>query len=299
MNARPALDTLEAEAIYILRECAGQLDRTAILFSGGKDSVVVAHLAKRAFHPAPSPFPLLHIDTGHNFPETLEFRDRFAREASFELHVKLVQDSINQGRAVEETGLNRSRNAIQSITLMDAIRELKLDAAIGGARRDEEKARAKERFFSHRNAFGQWEPRTQRPEVWQVLNGRKNHGEHFRVFPISNWTEADVWYYIAKYDLPVPSLYFAHDRPVVKRSSTWLAASEYIDLLPGESIETRTVRFRTVGDATCTGAIESSAASLEEVMAEILTFTVSERSTRADDQRSDTAMEDRKREGYF
>jgi sulfate adenylyltransferase subunit 2 len=295
----PALRELEAEAITILRECSGQFERTALLFSGGKDSIVVAHLALRAFAPSLPPFPLLHIDTGHNFVEALEFRDDFARRHGFRLEVRLVQDSIDQGRAKEEEGPHPSRNALQTVTLLDAIRELNLDAAIGGARRDEEKARAKERIFSHRDSFGQWLPRRQRPEVWSLLNGRKRHGEHFRVFPLSSWTELDVWEYIRALEIEVPSLYFAHDRRVVRRGSVWLAESPWVGLLPSESYEQKTVRFRTVGDATCTGAVESGARTLDNVIEEVKSFRLSERSTRADDRRSDSAMEDRKSQGYF
>ncbi len=294
-----ALAELEAEAVFVLRECAGQMDRAAILFSGGKDSIVVAHLARLAFAPGPPPFGLLHIDTGHNFQEALDFRDRFALEFGYDLEVRYVLDSIRAGRVQEEPGPNPSRNALQSVTLLDAIQELKLDAAIGGARRDEEKARAKERFFSHRNAFGQWEPRNQRPEVWSLYNGRKRHGEHLRVFPLSNWTELDVWEYIRYRDLEVPSLYFAHEREVVRRGPVWLAVTPYVTPSPDDEPVRKCVRFRTVGDATCTGAIESTASTVDEVIEETRESRLTERSTRADDQRSDAAMEDRKREGYF
>lgn len=294
-----ALEELEAEAIYVIRECAGQFDRTAILFSGGKDSIVIAHLARLAFHPAPIPFPLLHIDTGHNFEEALTFRDDFAKELGVDLHVRYVQDSIDAGKAVEEEGPNRSRNTLQTVTLLDAIKELKLDAAIGGARRDEEKARAKERFFSHRDRFGQWDPKNQRPEVWSIYNGLKRHDENFRVFPLSNWTELDVWQYIKARNLAVPSLYFSHERMVIQREGVWMADSPHLIRAETDRPELRTVRFRTVGDVTCTGAVESTASTYEEIIEEIGRSNVTERSTRADDKRSDTAMEDRKKQGYF
>lgn len=293
------LDLLEHEAVYILREAAAQFPSTAILFSGGKDSLVLAALARKAFAPAPPPFPLLHIDTGHNFPETLAFRDQFAHEFGFKLLIRQVQTTIDQGRAVEETGPNASRNVLQTITLLEAIAELKLDAALGGGRRDEEKARAKERIFSHRDAFGQWDPRHQRPELWHLFNGRKQNGEHFRVFPLSNWTELDVWAYIAREKLPLPSLYFAHQREVFLRNGTLLAVSPYLRLLPGESVRREQVRFRTVGDMTCTGAVRSAASTLEEIIAEVAAARQTERGTRYDDRRSETAMEDRKRQGYF
>ncbi len=295
----PGLEELEAEAIYVLRECAGVYDKAAILFSGGKDSIVVAHLAQLAFRPARIPFILLHVDTGHNFPEALDFRDRFANQMGCRLEVRLVQDSIDAGRVEEETGEFRSRNTLQTVTLLDAIRELKLDAAIGGARRDEEKSRAKERFFSHRNSFGQWDPRLQRPEVWNLFNSRKQVGEHMRVFPISNWTELDVWRYIEFRNIEVPSLYFTHQREVFKRNGVWLANSVHNSRREDELVESRQIRFRTVGDVTCTGAIESTASCTSEVLEELMGFNVTERSTRADDRRSDSAMEDRKRWGYF
>jgi len=293
------LDALEHEAIHILREAAVQFPRTALLFSGGKDSLVLAALARRAFAPARAPFALLHIDTGHNFPETLEFRDRFARDFGFRLQVRTVQATIDSGRAVEESGPNASRNRLQTITLLDAIGELQLDAALGGGRRDEEKARAKERIFSHRDAFGQWDPKHQRPELWNLYNGRKQHGEHFRVFPLSNWTELDVWSYIEREGLPLPSLYFAHEREVFLRTGTLLAVSPYLPLQPGEKPARERVRFRTVGDMTCTGAVRSSAATLKEIIAEVAAARQTERGTRYDDRRSETAMEDRKRQGYF
>ena len=294
------LAQLEAEAIYVMREVAAQFERPVLLFSGGKDSIVLVRLAQKAFWPGKFPFPLLHIDTGHNFPEAIEFRDRLARETGAELLVRYVQDSIDRGRVVEETGPNASRNALQTVTLLDALSELKVDAAMGGARRDEEKARAKERFFSHRDRFGQWDPKNQRPELWSLYNGRKSPGEHFRVFPISNWTEMDVWQYIAAERIPLPSLYYAHRREVVARGGVLYARSPWVPLLPGEDYEERTVRFRTVGDATCTGAVESTAATVEEIIHETAATRITERgATRADDQRSEAAMEDRKRQGYF
>jgi sulfate adenylyltransferase subunit 2 len=290
---------LESEAIYTLREVAGQFEKPVILFSGGKDSIVLVHLALKAFRPGPIPFPLLHVDTGHNFPETIQFRDEMVKRVGATLLVKLVQDSIDQGRVAEETGPYASRNALQTVTLLDGLKDLKVDAAIGGGRRDEEKARAKERVFSHRDVFGQWEPRNQRPELWRLYNGLRRTGEQFRVFPLSNWTESDIWIYIAQEKIPIPSLYFSHVRPVIMRDSTLLAHSDLLTLVPGEVVHDRRVRFRTVGDATCTGAIESDAATLEDILAEVLAARVTERSGRADDQRSEAAMEDRKRAGYF
>lgn len=294
-----ALRELEGEAIYVIRETAAQFERPALLFSGGKDSIVLVNLAKRAFAPAPIPFPLVHIDTGHNFPETLVFRDELVKEVGANLVVHYVQDSIDAGLVKEETGPNRSRNALQTVTLLGAIKELKLDACIGGARRDEEKARAKERFFSHRNIHGLWDPKNQRPEVWNLYNGRKNKGEQFRVFPLSNWTELDVWEYIRARKIAIPSLYFSHERPVVYRDGAILAQTEFLGHIEGEKSEVRKVRFRTIGDATCTGATLSAAETLDEVIAEIAASRTSERSTRADDQRSENAMEDRKTKGYF
>ncbi len=293
------LSELESEAIYTLREVAGQFEQPVILFSGGKDSIVLVHLAQKAFRPGLIPFPLLHVDTGHNFPETIQFRDEMVERVGAKLIVKSVQDSIDQGRVTEETGPYASRNALQTVTLLDGLKDLRVDAAIGGGRRDEEKARAKERVFSHRDVFGQWEPRNQRPELWRLYNGLKRPGDHFRVFPLSNWTESDIWTYIAAEEIPIPSLYFSHVRPVVLRDSTWLAHSDLLTLVPGEVIEERRVRFRTVGDATCTGAIESDASTLDEILGEVLAARVTERSGRADDQRSEAAMEDRKRQGYF
>jgi sulfate adenylyltransferase subunit 2 len=296
---RTHLDQLESEAIHVMREVAAQFERPALLFSGGKDSIAMVRLAQKAFWPAPFPFPLLHIDTGHNFPEALEFRDRMTAEVGCELIVRYVQDSIDQGRCTDETGPNASRNALQTVTLLDAVRELKVDAAFGGGRRDEEKARAKERFFSHRDLFGQWDPRNQRPELWSLYNGRKAPGEHFRVFPLSNWTEMDVWQYIARESIAVPSLYFAHQREVFRRDGQWLALTPFVTLMPGDEPREMTVRFRTVGDATCTGAVESTAASVEEIIMEVAAARVTERGGRADDRRSEAAMEDRKRQGYF
>jgi sulfate adenylyltransferase subunit 2 len=293
------LEQLESEAIHVLREVAAQFERPVLLFSGGKDSIVVVHLARKAFWPGRIPFPLLHIDTGHNFPEALEYRDWLAAHLGVDLLVRSVQDSIDRGRAVEETGPTASRNALQTVTLLDAIRELKADAAIGGARRDEEKARAKERFFSHRDAFGQWDPKGQRPELWSIYNGRHGQGEHFRVFPLSNWTEMDVWQYIAAERLELPSLYFSHRRPVFERDGMLLAETPFIQLQPGERPKERVVRFRTVGDATCTGAIESPAATVDEIIHEIAALRITERGGRSDDRRSEAAMEDRKRQGYF
>lgn len=293
------LKELEAESIYVLREVAAQFERPALLFSGGKDSIVVSHLARKAFYPAKIPFPLLHVDTGHNFPETLEYRDMWADKIGAKVIVRYVQDSIDRGRAVEEKGYNASRNALQTVTLLDAIEELKLDCAIGGARRDEEKARAKERFFSHRDEFGQWDPKNQRPELWNLFNGKKNMGEHFRVFPISNWTEMDVWQYILAESIPLPSLYFSHKRKVFQRDGQWLADFDFMMKKPTEVVEERVIRFRTIGDITCTGAVESTAATLEEVVQEVAASRTTERGTRADDKRSEAAMEDRKKQGYF
>lgn len=293
------LDVLEHEAIHIIREATVQFAQRAILFSGGKDSLVLAALARKALAPARPAFPLLHIDTGHNFPETLAFRDQFARDFGYRLLVRRVQDSIDAGRVAEETGPNASRNALQTVTLLDAIAELKLDAVFGGGRRDEEKARAKERIFSHRDSFGQWDPKNQRPELWNLYNGRKLPGEHFRVFPLSNWTELDIWAYIQRERLPLPSLYFAHEREVFLRHGTLLATSPHLPLQKGEISRRERVRFRTVGDMTCTGAVRSAAASLDAIVAEVAAARQTERGTRYDDRRSDTAMEDRKRQGYF
>jgi len=293
------LAQLESEAIYILRETAAQFERPALLFSGGKDSIVMAHLARKAFYPARLPFPLLHVDTGHNFPETIQYRDSYVEELKADLKVGLVQDSIDKGRVQEEKGPFASRNALQTVTLLDSIEEFQYDACLGGGRRDEEKARAKERFFSHRDDFGQWDPKKQRPELWNIFNGRKHHGEHFRVFPLSNWTEMDVWQYIKAEEIPLPNLYFSHQREIVHRSGAMLATSEFVVPQPGEKVETRTVRFRTIGDMTCTGAVDSVASDLDAIIQEVATARQTERGTRSDDKRSETAMEDRKKEGYF
>lgn len=293
------LEELEAESIYILIETAAQFDKPVLLFSGGKDSIVMTHLAQKAFWPAAIPFPLMHIDTGHNFEETLSFRDNLTKELNAELIVRYVQTSIDEGKAAEETGPFASRNALQTITLLDSLAEFQFDAALGGARRDEEKARAKERFFSHRNAFGQWDPKNQRPELWNIFNAEKKFGEHFRVFPLSNWTELDIWNYIKERNIELPSLYFSHDREVFERRGSLLASSEFLPLQPNEVVTTKQVRFRTIGDITCTGAVESIAKSIDDIISEIATSDVTERGTRSDDARSETAMEDRKKQGYF
>ena len=293
------LKELESEAIYVLREVAAQFERPVLLFSGGKDSIVLVHLSRKAFYPAKIPFPLLHTDTGHNFIETLEFRDRMARSVNARLLIGSVQESIDKGRAVEEKGINASRNVLQTVTLLDAIEEHKFDAAIGGARRDEEKARAKERFFSHRDEFGQWDPKNQRPELWYMFNGKKRMGEHFRVFPISNWTEMDVWQYIYAEDIDLPSIYFTHERDVFFRDGVWLAAAPFMEMKPKEKVEHRRVRCRTVGDISCTGLTLSAADTVEDIIREIAATRVTERGGRYDDKRSEAAMEDRKKEGYF
>ena len=293
------LDQLEAEAIFVLRETAAQFQNAALLFSGGKDSIVMAHLAAKAFWPAKIPFPLLHIDTGHNFAETIAYRDAFTEKLGARLVVGHVQDSIDKGRVKEEKGPYASRNALQSVTLLDTVEEHKFTACLGGGRRDEEKARAKERFFSHRDDFGQWDPKNQRPELWNLFNGRHHPGEHFRVFPLSNFTEMDIWMYLQREGIELPSLYFAHEREVFARNGALLAVSEHITMLETEKPERKTVRFRTIGDVTCTGAVESSAKTLDEVIAEVSAARQTERGTRADDKRSETAMEDRKKEGYF
>jgi len=293
------LAQLEAEAIYVLRETAAQFENPALLFSGGKDSIVMAWLARKAFWPAKLPFPLVHIDTGHNFEETMTYRDSFVEKLGARLVVGSVQASIDAGRVREETGPDASRNMLQTVTLLDTVEEHQYDAALGGGRRDEEKARAKERFFSARDEFGQWDPKNQRPELWNIFNGRKHHGEHFRVFPLSNWTEMDIWMYIKREEIELPNLYFSHKRKVIQRGNALLAECEYVELQPGEVAEEKVVRFRTIGDATCTGAVESDADTLDKIIQEVATARQTERGTRADDQRSETAMEDRKKEGYF
>ncbi len=293
------LQQLESEAIYIIRETAAQFERPVLMFSGGKDSITLAWLARKAFYPGRIPFPLMHVDTGHNFEETIIFRDKFVADIGANLIVASVQESIDKGRAVEEKGPNASRNSLQSVTLLDAIEEHKFDGALGGARRDEEKARAKERFFSHRDEFGQWEPKNQRPELWDLFNGFKNVGEHFRIFPLSNWTELDVWMYLQQEKVPLPSLYFAHNRKVVNRDGVYLANTPFINLAENESFEEKMIRFRTIGDATCTGAVLSEADTIPAIIDEIATTRTTERGGRADDKRSDSAMEDRKKQGYF
>jgi sulfate adenylyltransferase subunit 2 len=294
------LETLEAESIHIFREVAAELERPVLLFSGGKDSIVLLRLAEKAFRPGRFPFPVMHVDTGHNFPEVIEFRDRLIDQIGERLIVASVQDSIDQGRVTEETGPRASRNRLQTTTLLDAIEEHGFDAAFGGARRDEERARAKERVFSFRDDFGQWDPKRQRPELWSLYNGKIRKGEHVRVFPISNWTELDVWQYIAQEKLEVPSIYYAHTREVFERDNMLYALNPYIELMEGEAPFEASVRYRTVGDMTCTGAVRSTATTLDTVVSEIAATRVTERGeTRADDRVTEAAMEDRKREGYF
>ncbi len=293
------LKELEAESIYVIREVVAQFENPVLLFSGGKDSIVCFYLARKAFYPGKVPFSLMHIDTGHNFPETIAFRDDLAKKYDVKMLVGSVQESINQGKAIEEKGYNASRNKMQTVTLLDSIEAHRFDCAMGGARRDEEKARAKERFFSHRDDFGQWDPKNQRPELWNLFNGRKHMGEHFRVFPISNWTEMDIWQYILHEEIELPSLYFSHKRNVFERDGTLLYASDLIQRKETEIPSERIIRFRTIGDVTCTGAIESSASTLEEIIEEVASTRVTERGGRADDKRSEAAMEDRKKEGYF
>ncbi len=293
------LDQLEAEAIFILRETAAQFENPGLLFSAGKDSIVMAHLARKAFYPSRIPFPLVHVDTGHNFPETITFRDAYAEKIGARLHIGLVQDSIDKGTATEENGLNASRNKLQTVTLLETIEEQQYDAVLGGGRRDEEKARAKERFFSHRNDFGEWDPKNQRPELWNLFNGRRQPGENFRVFPLSNFTEMDVWMYMKQEGIELPSLYYAHQRDTITRNGVILAVSEFVQPRDGEVVENKMIRFRTMGDATITGAIESTADTMEKIIEEVAAARQTERGNRTDDKRSETAMEDRKKEGYF
>ncbi len=293
------LDELESEAIFILREVWAQFQNPVILFSGGKDSILVTHLAKKAFYPAKVPFPLMHVDTGHNFPETIKFRNDLVEKLGAQLIVGSVQKSIDEGRVAEEKGKNATRNALQITTLLDTIEEHKIDCAIGGGRRDEEKARAKERFFSHRDDFGQWDPKNQRPELWNLLNGKHFEGEHFRAFPISNWTEMDVWNYLLRKEIEIPSLYIAHEREVVWRNGSWIPNSEFLQLGENEQVVKKKIRFRTLGDITITGGIESDADTMEKIVEEVSTMRQTERGNRSDDKRSETAMEDRKKEGYF
>jgi len=293
------LKELESESIYILREVAAQFERPALLFSGGKDSIVMAYLAYKAFYPAAIPFPFVHIDTGHNFEETITYRDELVKLLGAKLIVGSVEESIREGRAVEEKGFSASRNKLQTVTLLDTLEQHKFNAAMGGARRDEEKARAKERFFSHRDEFGQWDPKNQRPELWNIFNGKKQPGEHFRIFPISNWTEMDIWQYILQEDIPLPSLYYTHEREVFERDGIIYAALPAIPRRPEEIAVVKRVRCRTIGDITCTGLTLSSADSLEDIITEIASSRVTERGGRADDKRSEAAMEDRKKAGYF
>ena len=293
------LDELESESIYVLREVWAQFQNPVILFSGGKDSIVLTHLAKKAFFPSKIPFALMHVDTGHNFPETISFRDDLVKSMGVRLIVGYVQDSIDKGRIAEEKGKNATRNALQITTLLDTIETNKIDCAIGGGRRDEEKSRAKERFFSHRDEFGQWDPKNQRPELWNLFNGKHFQGEHFRVFPISNWTEMDIWNYIKRESIQIPSLYYAHKREVVWRNDSWIPNSEFLNLESKEKTYVKKIRFRTLGDITITGGIESEADTLEKIVHEVAAMRNTERGNRSDDKRSDTAMEDRKRQGYF
>jgi sulfate adenylyltransferase subunit 2 len=298
-SALTHLDALEAESVFIMREVAAEFERPVLLFSGGKDSIVLLRLAEKAFRPARFPFPIMHIDTGHNFPEVLDFRDRRVEQLGERLIVASVQESIDKGRVKEEPG-NPSRNRLQTTTLLDAILEHGFDSVFGGARRDEEKARAKERVFSLRDEFGQWEPKAQRPELWSLYNGRIRKGQHMRVFPISNWTEMDVWQYVEREELEVPSIYFAHERDVFRRDNMWLATSEFLPNSPEEQVQRMVVRYRTVGDMTCTGAVDSPAGNVQDIILEVAAARITERgATRADDAFSETAMEDRKREGYF
>ena len=299
MDTSKHLDWLESEAIHVIREAVAQFEDPVLMFSGGKDSLLLIHLARKAFYPGQVPFPILHVDTGHNFPETIEFRDNLMEEHDLNLIVGSVEETIASGRAKEEQGPDASRNRLQIVTLLDTIQEHGFDVALGGARRDEEKARAKERFFSHRDRFGNWDPKNQRPELWNLYNGRSRKGEHFRAFPLSNWTELDVWQYIRQEELEIPSLYLAHERTMFERDGVLLPKSPYNELREDEEYVEKMVRFRTIGDMTCTGAVESTATTLDEVVAEVATTQKGERSARADDQRAEAAMEDRKREGYF
>lgn len=293
------LEELESESIFVIREVAAQFENPVILFSGGKDSILMVYLAVKAFYPAKVPFPLLHIDTGHNFPETIQYRDWLVDHFGLRLQVGSVQKAIDEGKIKEEKGFNASRNGLQTYVLLDELEKGKYDAALGGGRRDEEKARAKERFFSHRDEFGQWDPKNQRPELWNLFNGRKHFGEHFRIFPISNWTELDVWRYLAAENFPLPNLYFAHKREVFERDGVLLAENEFITRKPDEVLKEELIRCRTIGDMTCTGVWRSSATTIEEVIAEVATSRLTERGGRADDKRSETSMEDRKKQGYF
>ncbi|MFM1913898.1 MAG: hypothetical protein RIR51_1750 [Bacteroidota bacterium] len=293
------LKELEAEAMFVIREVAASFENPALLFSGGKDSILLVHLAQKAFYPARIPFPLIHIDTGHNFPETIEFRDKLVKDLGLELIIGSVQSAIDRGLVKEETGVNASRNFLQIETLLECLEQNKIDGALGGARRDEEKARAKERFFSHRDTFGQWDPKNQRPELWNLFNANKHIGEHFRVFPISNWTEMDVWQYIRMENIELPTLYFSHKRSCVIRNGVILAVGPYLELKNNEEIKELTVRYRTCGDMPITGAVESEADTLDKIITEIAITRTTERGSRADDKRGETAMEDRKKQGYF
>ena len=293
------LKELESESIFIIREVAAQFENPVLLFSGGKDSIVCYHLARKSFYPANVPFPLMHVDTGHNFDELYEFRDELVKETNARLIIASVQKSIDEGKVFEEKGINASRNKLQTTTLLDAIEENKFDCAMGGARRDEEKARAKERFFSHRDDFGQWDPKNQRPELWNLFNGKKHFGEHFRVFPISNWTEMDIWQYIRMENIKIPNLYFSHKRKCFERDGVIMAKTDFVETKPNEEINEMQIRFRTIGDATCTGATISDADDLNKIINEVAASRITERGGRADDKRSEAAMEDRKKEGYF
>jgi len=293
------LKELEAESIFVIREVAAQFEKPVLMFSGGKDSILMTYLAQKAFYPANIPFTLLHVDTGHNFPETIQFRDQLMEKLGVKLIVGSVQEAIDTGMVTEEKGFNASRNSLQTAVLLDELEKGKFDAALGGARRDEEKARAKERFFSHRDEFGQWDPKNQRPELWNIFNGKKQYGEHFRVFPISNWTELDVWQYLEMEGVELPNLYFAHTRPCFVRDGVILADSDAVNKRPEEKVEDMMVRFRTIGDMTCTGAVLSKADTMEKIVEEVAATRVTERGGRSDDKRSETAMEDRKKQGYF